>query len=178
MCFVASIPLPISLHDPVANTWGLTLGMSGLKTRERVSLPAWPWVAPKPTPAVHVLRDEHAGEYSTVVEESGSSDLHTFAPPGDRDEVCMLVFGHIGLTLGVARALSREIDARWVAVASLLPDLIDKPLRYVLAPVFTQGNTRTVGHSLTVLLVGMVLLAFPLRRIIRGARVVALVLPV
>ena len=62
----------------------------------------------------------------------------------------MLLFGHIGLTLGVARALSREIDARWVAVASLLPDLIDKPLRYVLAPVFTHGNTRTVGHSLTI----------------------------
>jgi len=90
----------------------------------------------------------------------------------------MLVFGHIGLTLGGARALSREIDARWVAVASLLPDLIDKPLRYMLAPAFTAGNTRTVGHSLTVLLVCMVLLAFPLRRIIRGARVVALVLPV
>jgi membrane-bound metal-dependent hydrolase YbcI (DUF457 family) len=90
----------------------------------------------------------------------------------------MLLFGHIGLTLGVARALSREVDARWVAVASLLPDLIDKPLRYVLAPVFTQGNTRTVGHSLTVLLVGMVLVAFPLRHTIRGARVVALVLPV
>src|SRR5438445_8882320 len=90
----------------------------------------------------------------------------------------MLVFGHIGLTLGVARALSREIDARWVAVASLLPDLIDKPLRYVLAPVFTQGNTRTVGHSLTVMLVCMALVAFPLRRTIRGARVVALVLPV
>src|SRR2546427_4078459 len=89
----------------------------------------------------------------------------------------MLVFGHIGLTLGVARALSREIDARWVAAASLLPDLIDKPLR-VLAPVFTQGNTRTVGHSLTVMLVAMALVAFPLRRTMRGAWVVALVLPV
>ena len=90
----------------------------------------------------------------------------------------MLVFGHIGLTLGVARALSREIDARWVAVASLLPDLIDKPLRYVLAPVFTHGNTRTVGHSLTVLLVCMALVALPLRHTIRKAGIVALVLPV
>jgi len=89
----------------------------------------------------------------------------------------MLVFGHIGLTLGVARTLSREIDARWVAVASLLPDLIDKPLR-VLAPAFTQSNTRTVGHSLTVMLVCMALVAFPLRRLIRGAWVVALALPV
>src|SRR5205823_389536 len=89
----------------------------------------------------------------------------------------MLVFGHIGLTLGIARALSRDIDARWVAVASLLPDLIDKPLEYVIAPAFTHGYTRTVGHSLLVLLVGMVLVAFPLRRTIRGARVVALILP-
>src|SRR3989442_287154 len=88
----------------------------------------------------------------------------------------MLVFGHIGLTLGVARALSREIDARWVAVVSLLPDLIDKPLRYVMAPAFTQGNTRTVGHSLTMMLVCMVVM-FLLRRTIRGAGVVALLLP-
>ena len=89
----------------------------------------------------------------------------------------MLVFGHLGLTLGIARALSRDIDARWVAVASLLPDLIDKPLEYVIAPAFTHGYTRTVGHSLLVLLVGMVLVAFPLRRTIRAARVVALILP-
>jgi hypothetical protein len=89
----------------------------------------------------------------------------------------MLVFGHIGLTLGIARALSRDIDARWVAVAAMLPDLIDKPLQYVIAPAFTHGNTRTVGHSLTVLLVCMVLVAFPLRRTIRAARVVALILP-
>ena len=89
----------------------------------------------------------------------------------------MLVFGHIGLTLGLARALHRQIDARWVAVASMLPDLIDKPLQYVIAPAFTHGNTRTVGHSLTVMLVCMVLVAFPLRRTIRAARVVALLLP-
>ena len=69
----------------------------------------------------------------------------------------MLWFGHIGLTLGVARVLSRKVDARWVAVAAVLPDVIDKPLRYFIAPAFTQGNTRTVGHSLTVLVVSMVL---------------------
>jgi len=34
------------------------------------------------------------------------------------------------------------------------------------------------GHALTVILVGMALVAFPLRRIIRGAWVVALLLPV
>src|SRR5262249_17476501 len=103
--------------------------------------------------------------------------IHTLAMTGHRDEVRMLVFGHIGLTMGVARALSREIDARWVVVAALLPDLIDKPLRYVLAPAFTQGNTRPVGHSLTVMLVCMAVVVLPLRRIIRAAGIVALLLP-
>ena len=89
----------------------------------------------------------------------------------------MLLFGHIGLTMGLARALSREIDARWVAATSVLPDVIDKPLRYVMAPAFTQGNTRTVGHSLTVMLVGMAVVGLLLRRKIRGAGIVALLLP-
>jgi hypothetical protein len=88
----------------------------------------------------------------------------------------MLVFGHVGLTIGLARVLSREVDVRWVAVAAMLPDIIDKPLRYFIAPAFTQSNTRTVGHSLTVLLVGMVAVLL-LRRTIRGAGVVALMLP-
>ena len=88
----------------------------------------------------------------------------------------MLLFGHVGLTIGLARALRREVDVRWVAVASMLPDIIDKPLRYFIAPAFTQGNTRTVGHSLTVIGVGMVVV-FLLRRNIRGAGIVALLLP-
>ena len=88
----------------------------------------------------------------------------------------MLLFGHVGLTIGCARALSRKVDARWVAVAAMLPDIIDKPLRYFIAPAFTQSNTRTVGHSLTVIVVGMVVVLL-LRRTIRGAGVVALVLP-
>jgi len=88
----------------------------------------------------------------------------------------MLLFGHVGLTIGLARTLSREVDVRWVAVAAMLPDIIDKPLRYFIAPTFTQGNTRTVGHSLTVLLVGMVVV-FLLRRTIRGPGVVTLMLP-
>jgi membrane-bound metal-dependent hydrolase YbcI (DUF457 family) len=87
----------------------------------------------------------------------------------------MLLFGHVGLTLGLARALSREVDARWVAVASMLPDIIDKPLRYC-APAFTQGNTRTVGHALTVIAVSMVMVLL-LRRTIRGAGAIAMVLP-
>jgi hypothetical protein len=88
----------------------------------------------------------------------------------------MLVFGHVGLTIGLARVLSREVDVRWVAVAAMLPDIIDKPLRYFIAPAFTQSSTRTVGHSLTVLLVSMVVVLL-LRRTIRGAGAVVLVLP-
>jgi len=88
----------------------------------------------------------------------------------------MLVFGHVGLTIGLARVLSREVDVRWVAVAAMLPDIIDKPLRYFIAPAFTQSNTRTVGHSLTVLLVSIVVVLL-LRRTIRGAGAVVLVLP-
>jgi hypothetical protein len=88
----------------------------------------------------------------------------------------MLLFGHVGLTIGLARAFSHEVDVRWVAVASMLPDIIDKPLRYFITPAFTQGNTRTVGHSLTVIVVGMVM-GLLLRHTIRGAGVVALVLP-
>ena len=88
----------------------------------------------------------------------------------------MLLLGHVGLTIGLARALSREVDVRWVAVASMLPDIIDKPLRYCIALAFTQGSTRTVGHSLTVMCVSM-LVVLLLRRTIRGAGVVALMLP-
>jgi membrane-bound metal-dependent hydrolase YbcI (DUF457 family) len=88
----------------------------------------------------------------------------------------MLLLGHVGLTIGFARALSREVDARWVAVASMLPDIIDKPLRYFIASAFTQSNTRTVGHSLSVIVVGMVVMLL-LRRTIRGAGIVALMLP-
>jgi len=58
----------------------------------------------------------------------------------------------------------------------MLPDIIDKPLRYFVAPAFTQSNTRTVGHSLTVIVAAMVLVLL-LRRPIRGAWVVALMLP-
>ena len=88
----------------------------------------------------------------------------------------MLLCGHVGLTIGLARALRREVDVRWVAVASMLPDIIDKPLRYFIAPVFTHSNTRTVGHLFTVILVSMMVVLL-LRRTIRGAGVVALVLP-
>ncbi len=74
----------------------------------------------------------------------------------------MLVFGHIGITVGVARLAEAAtgryyarkpglslsyIDYRFLALGALLPDLIDKPLGLAVFPEFV-GTTRSVGHSL------------------------------
>ena len=63
----------------------------------------------------------------------------------------MLVFGHVGLTIGLARVLSREVDVRWVAVAAMLPDIIDKPLRYFIASFHTEqhADRGTFTHRAT-----------------------------
>ena len=70
----------------------------------------------------------------------------------------MFVFGHIGITLGIvysaAYSLGRlfpeknfQIDYRWVALGSLFPDMIDKPLgRIVLTE--TIGSGRIFAHTL------------------------------
>src|SRR5579872_4457661 len=59
----------------------------------------------------------------------------------------MLLFGHVGLTVGAARRLDPRADLRAPAVLSMLPDLIDKPVR-VLWPALVHGSTRSFGHSL------------------------------
>ncbi|MBI4333594.1 MAG: metal-dependent hydrolase [Chloroflexi bacterium] len=84
----------------------------------------------------------------------------------------MLLFGHTGLTTGLALLLHnrlahparsnepggnpearadggdmvRAVDYRVVLVGSLLPDLIDKPLGMVIPSWL--GNGRTIGHTL------------------------------
>jgi hypothetical protein len=62
----------------------------------------------------------------------------------------MLPLGHSGITAAVARRLDRAADLRAVAVAALLPDLVDKPVA-LLFPGFAQGWTRLAGHSLAFL---------------------------
>lgn len=56
-------------------------------------------------------------------------------------------FGHVGITVGAAYVINRVPHLRlnlWVvAVSSLLPDLVDKPL-YLLG----IGDGRYVGHTL------------------------------
>lgn len=64
----------------------------------------------------------------------------------------MFVFGHAGLTLAAARAVDRKIDPRWAVLLAWAPDLIDKPIR-VLLPVFSNHNTRSLGHSAALSLV-------------------------
>lgn len=66
----------------------------------------------------------------------------------------MLLFGHLGVTLGIFFGLSifvprlrTIIDPRYLAVGALLPDLIDKPIGEVIfASTFASG--RIFGHTL------------------------------
>lgn len=66
----------------------------------------------------------------------------------------MFVLGHAGLTLAAARAVDRQIDPRWAVLLALGPDLIDKPIRWLL-PAFSNHNTRSLGHSLALSLAVM-----------------------
>jgi LexA-binding, inner membrane-associated putative hydrolase len=79
----------------------------------------------------------------------------------------MLLFGHIGVTLGIffvfsyfAPRLKTIIDPRYLAVGALLPDLIDKPLGMI---VFSSSisNGRMISHtfvfSFTLFFVGVYL---------------------
>jgi hypothetical protein len=79
----------------------------------------------------------------------------------------MLIFGHIGITLGIffvfsyfAPRLKTIIDPRYLAVGALLPDFIDKPLGMI---VFASSisNGRMISHTLvfsfTLFLIGLYL---------------------
>ena len=90
----------------------------------------------------------------------------------------MFVVGHIGITLGAARVaawgfdsarnrfvrseridgekresapaggLRESLDDRALALGSLLPDMVDKPLGLILAADLVGNGTRSVGHTL------------------------------
>ena len=79
----------------------------------------------------------------------------------------MLLFGHVGVTLGLfflfshfAPRIKTVIDPRYLAVGALLPDLIDKPLGYVVF-ASTMSNGRMISHtilfSFTLFLIGLYL---------------------
>lgn len=66
----------------------------------------------------------------------------------------MLFFGHLGITLGLVLVynifiprLRVLVNPKYLAIGTLLPDLIDKPLgRVVFASILANG--RIIGHTL------------------------------
>ena len=62
----------------------------------------------------------------------------------------MLLFAHLGLTLAAGR-LMRWVDLAFLALGSMLPDIIDKPLGLLAFGTAEQG--RTFGHTLLFLMV-------------------------
>ena len=92
----------------------------------------------------------------------------------------MLILGHLGCTLAATqageaaykkisgrrfRAAGRLIDYRVLALGSMMPDIIDKPLTLILLPDVFEGVTRTIGHSLL-----FPLLLFVIWRLVSGSR--------
>jgi len=61
----------------------------------------------------------------------------------------MLLFAHVGLTLAAARIFTRA-DLAFVAIGSMLPDIIDKPLGEVVYGTPSMG--RIFAHTLLFLL--------------------------
>jgi hypothetical protein len=77
----------------------------------------------------------------------------------------MNLFGHIGITLGIfllicmfIPLLRTIIDPKYLAVGALLPDLIDKPLGWIIFPSIISAG-RTICHtflfSFTLIYIGL-----------------------
>ena len=76
----------------------------------------------------------------------------------------MLLFGHVGITLGIAwfaeSKLKVKIDYRLIFIGSLLPDIIDKPVGMIL---LLLENCRVFGHTLLFILI-LLLIGFKYRK--------------
>ena len=67
----------------------------------------------------------------------------------------MFVFGHLGIGNTLATPFRRGLARRWILVGTLLPDLIDKPIYYLLiwirgvrgAELGLISGGRTFGHT-------------------------------
>ena len=62
----------------------------------------------------------------------------------------MLLFAHVGLALATAR-LSSRLDLMFLALGSMLPDILDKPLGLLVFGSASMG--RTFGHTLLFLII-------------------------
>ncbi|AKB36705.1 hypothetical protein MSSAC_2115 [Methanosarcina siciliae C2J] len=93
----------------------------------------------------------------------------------------MLLFGHLGVTLGIFFGLGlfiprlrTIIDPRYLVIGAILPDLIDKPIGEVIfASTFSSG--RIIGHTLlfSLLLFMIGLYMYERSRDIRGLSLTA-----
>jgi len=76
----------------------------------------------------------------------------------------MLIFGHIGLTIAIIYTFQRirfpcpVLDYRFVILGSLLPDIIDKPIGYILFQKYYE-NGWIYGHTLLFSL-GLLILSY------------------
>jgi LexA-binding, inner membrane-associated putative hydrolase len=80
----------------------------------------------------------------------------------------LFVLGHVGIGTRLLFGLRRRMPPRWLIAGCLLPDLIDKPLFYVL--LWTRGTvdplitgSRSIGHS-GLFLLALIVLALISRR--------------
>jgi len=77
----------------------------------------------------------------------------------------MLIFGHIGLTIAIIYTFQRTkfpglvLDYRPVILGSLLPDIIDKPIGYILFQRYYE-NGWIYGHTLLFSLLLLILSYF------------------
>ncbi|HIH93659.1 TPA: metal-dependent hydrolase [Methanosarcina acetivorans] len=93
----------------------------------------------------------------------------------------MLLFGHLGVTLGIFFGLGifiprlrTIIDPRYLAIGAILPDLIEKPIgEIIFASTFSSG--RIIGHTLlfSLLLFMIGLYIYQRNRDIRGLSLTA-----
>jgi hypothetical protein len=76
----------------------------------------------------------------------------------------MLLFGHIGVTLGIAwfaeSKLGIRMDYRLILIGSLLPDIIDKP-----GMLLSLNNGRFFGHTLLFLAI-LLLISLKYRKVL------------
>jgi len=69
------------------------------------------------------------------------------------------LFGHLGIGSKLAAPLSRKLPYGWLLLGTILPDLIDKPLYYLMGSKFDLIScTRTFGHT-AIFVFGLTLLA-------------------
>jgi len=62
----------------------------------------------------------------------------------------MLLFAHVGLTLATAR-LNNRLDLLFLALGSMIPDIVDKPLGLLVFGTPNMG--RTFAHTLLFLII-------------------------